>query len=30
MKGHTMKKYLVLISLTISEWVVVLGNTVPV
>jgi len=29
MKGLNMKKYLVLASLTASEWIVVLSNTVP-
>jgi hypothetical protein len=30
MKGLIMKKYLVLIALTISEWLTVLVNTAPV
>jgi len=30
MKGHIMKKYLVLIALTVSEWIAVLTYTVPV
>ena len=30
MKGYTMKKYLVLIALTVSEWLTVLSHSAPV